>query len=151
MIQYILFFLPLVLSIFISQFINSSNTIWYKNLKKPSWQPPSFLFPIVWTILYLLIGYSAFILYNTIKWKNTYIWSLFWIQLIINYTWSYVFFNQKKLLLPLIIILLLDIFVIWFMIKSYKINKKIVYFFLPYLIWILFATILFTNIYLLNK
>lgn len=126
--------------------IPSVNT-WYVTLNKPFFNPPSWIFGPVWTILYLLMGISLFIVWG--KKKANLKW--FWIQLILNASWSIVFFGLKSPLLAFIIIVLLWIS-IFKTIKAFKkIDKNAAHLLIPYLLWVSFASILNLSIVLLNR
>ena len=118
----------------------------YNTLIKPTFSPPSYLFPIVWTILYLLMGVSYALIENiSRKTKNIY-----YIQLTFNALWSILFFILKWRLISIIWIIISDILVITMIIQMYKQKKIAGLLQIPYLIWILFATYLNLFIYILN-
>lgn len=137
---------PTIVGIIIG--IITSNSINYNNLIKPPLSPPGILFPIVWTILYLLMGISYYLVIKDNKdYKGK---KLYYIQLFVNALWSIIFFVLEWRFIAIIWIILLDILVI-LMIKSfYKESKLAVYLQIPYLLWILFATYLTIGIYILN-
>ena len=133
-----------VIGIITSQFIN------YNTLQKPPLSPPGYIFPIVWTIIYILmgIGYGILKSENKVDEKTKII---YYTQLIINALWSIIFFVLEWRLFSIIWIILLDIVVI-FMIKNFYSKNKIAGLLqIPYLIWILFATYLTIGIYILNN
>ena len=118
----------------------------YNSLVKPPLSPPSIVFPIVWTILYVLMGISYYLLKNPSKKEKIF----YFVQLGVNVLWSVFFFIGKFYLFSFIWIILLDVLVI-FMIGIFYQNSKISgYLQIPYLIWILFATYLNLGIYVLN-
>lgn len=140
--------LPLILGgivgIIISQFMD------YETLQKPPLSPPGFIFGIVWSILYLLMG----IAYGTLVYKgqtNKKISKIYWTQLIVNLIWPILFFVFKARLFSSIWILILLILVINMILKFYKVNKIAGYSQIPYLLWIIFATYLNIGVYILNK
>jgi len=113
-------------------------------------EPPKILFPIVWSILYILMGISSYMIYNSkSKYRNDAL-LIYVCQLIINFFWSIVFFNFRNFLLSFILIVSLDILVILMIYYFYKINKKAALLQIPYLLWILFASFLTYQIYFLN-
>lgn len=128
-----------------SFFTVDSIPIWYATLNKPFFSPPNWIFAPVWTILYLLIGVSLYLV-----WEKRTVPQVFLVQLILNGIWSIIFFGMKNPTLALI-----DIIALWvaitLTIKAFsKINKlagKLLY---PYLVWVSFATILNLSIVLLN-
>ena len=118
----------------------------YNTLIKPAFSPPAYLFPIVWTILYFLMGISYALIENiSRKTKNIY-----YIQLTFNALWSILFFILKWRLISVIWIIILDILVIIMIIQMYKQKKIAGLLQIPYLIWLLFATYLNLFIYILN-
>lgn len=118
----------------------------YNSLVQPPLSPPSIVFPIVWTILYVLMGISYYLLKNSSKKEKI----IYFVQLGVNALWSLFFFIGKFYLFSFIWIILLDVLVI-FMIGIFYQNSKISgYLQIPYLIWILFATYLNLGIYVLN-
>ncbi|MCD0473396.1 tryptophan-rich sensory protein [Flavobacterium sp. EDS] len=132
----------------------SSIDIWYPTLIKPSFNPPNWVFAPAWSLLYLLMGVAAGLVWDRIEYekeavKNALVF--FAIQLALNALWSYLFFGLMNPLLALI-----EIFVLWLMIyetllKFIKINKVAGYLLVPYLLWVSFATILNASIWWLNK
>lgn len=141
-------FFPLFIGIIVGTII--SGNINYIDLNKPILSPPSILFPIVWTILYLLMGISYFIFKNSSNKDDDLISYVYYIQLFINACWSIVFFIFNWYLFSILWIILLDIFVILLIRLFSKNNKISAYLNIPYLIWILFATYLTLGVYILN-
>ncbi len=127
-----------------------SRSIDYNSLQKPPLSPTSILFPIVWTILYLLMGISYGIIdsKSLIEPKTKIIYSL---QLFVNATWSLIFFTLKWRLFAFIWIIILNILVIVMIIDFFKKNKTAGLLQIPYLLWIIFASYLNLGVYLLNK
>lgn len=127
-----------------------SGSIDYNPLQKPFLAPPSIVFPIAWTILYILMGVSYGILKDKslIDSKTNVI---YYLQLIVNALWSIIFFTLKWRLFAFIWIILLDILVIVMIINFYKKNKLSGLLQIPYLLWSLFASYLNLFIYLLNR
>lgn len=127
-----------------------SRSIDYNSLQKPPLSPTSILFPIVWTILYVLMGISYGILdsKSLIELKTKIIYSL---QLFVNATWSLIFFTLKWRLFAFIWIIILDVLVIVMIIDFFKKNKTAGLLQIPYLLWIIFASYLNLGVYLLNK
>ena len=138
-------FLPIILGSIVGFIINKY--IDYPILNKPPLAPPKILFPIMWSIIYLLMGLSYY-LYKK-KTNNTSI--LYYIQLAVNLLWSIIFFVFKFRLLSIFWIILLFILVFLLIISFKKVNKTSSYLNIPYLIWTLFATYLTIGIYILNK
>ena len=140
-------FFPLIIGISVSILTRGNFNL--QELNQPPLSPPSILFPIVWTILYLLIGISYY-LYNknTLKEKIEVI--IYYTQLLINALWSIIFFTLKLRFFSIIWILALVI-LIYLLITLFKQKyKPSAYLLIPYLIWCIFATYLTIGIYLLN-
>lgn len=127
-----------------------SGSIDYNTLQKPFLSPPSIVFPIVWTILYILMGISFARLELNSKIDQD-IKQIYYLQLFVNALWSIFFFVLKWRLFSFIWILLLLTLIIIMIIKFYKKDKIAGLLQLPYLIWTLFATYLNLGVYLLNK
>ena len=127
-----------------------SGSIDYNSLEKPFLAPPSILFPIAWTILYILMGVSYGILKskNLIDSKSKLI---YYLQLFVNAMWSIFFFTLKWRLFSFIWIIVLDILVVLIILNFYKKDKTSGLLQIPYLLWILFASYLNISIYLQNK
>ncbi|MBE6149541.1 MAG: tryptophan-rich sensory protein [Firmicutes bacterium] len=140
-------FLPLLLGTIIG--ILTSNYMDYSNITKPLFSPPGFIFPIVWTILYLLMGLSYFVIKKT-ETSDKKMDFVYYLQLFFNLSWSIIFFVFKFRLLSVIWVVILDILVIYMIYLFYKKIKLSAYLNIPYLIWILFATYLTIGIFILN-
>ncbi len=119
---------------------------WYPLINKPTFNPPAFIFGPVWTILYFLMGISLYLVWQ--KSKTTPI--IFWVQLILNALWSFLFFGLHSPVLALIDIIALLISIILTMKTFYKISKASGLILVPYLFWVLFAAILNFSIWRLN-
>ncbi len=122
----------------------------YSNLQKPFLAPPNILFPIVWTILYVLMGVSYGILKSK-KLTNSKINSIYYIQLGVNALWSFFFFTFEWRLFAVFWILLLDVLVVIMITRFYNKNKLAGLLQIPYLLWIIFATYLNLSFYILNR
>ena len=140
--------IPLVLGGIVG-FIISGST-YYNSLIQPELAPPAILFPIVWTILYFLMGlsYGIITIYSDL---DSDVKTIYYSQLIVNLIWPIIFFVMKNRLLALIWIILLLILIIIMIVKFYKKNKVASLIQIPYLLWTIFATYLNFSIYLLNK
>ena len=122
----------------------------YGELKQPPLSPPSIVFPIVWTILYILMGISQGILksknLDTYETNQIYYW-----QLGFNALWSIFFFTLKWRLFAFIWIIVLAILVILMIIRFYRRDKLAGLLQIPYILWVLFASYLNISIYILNR
>jgi len=130
-----------------------SSTGWYQNLKKPSFNPPGWVFGPVWTILYIMMGVSAFLILqkdisvNAVKTALV----IFLIQLLLNAVWTPLFFGLKSPLLAFIDIVLLWFGILFTIVKFYGISKPAALLLIPYLLWVTFASVLNFAILLLNR
>ena len=122
----------------------------YSTLEKPFLSPPGFLFGIVWTILYVLMGISYGILdkKNLIDGK---IKIIYYLQLAVNLIWPILFFVFKMRFFSIIWIRLLILLIIYMIITFYKKNKLSAYLQIAYLLWTIFATYLNIGIYFFNR
>ena len=125
---------------------------WYATLNKPSFNPPNWLFGPVWTLLYIMMGVSLFLI-----WKegtgNALVkpaLSIFIAQLVLNLLWSVVFFGMQSISGGLVIIILLWIAIIFTITKFQKISTTAGILLIPYLLWVSFASVLNFFFYRLN-
>ncbi|HLC88105.1 MAG TPA: TspO/MBR family protein [Patescibacteria group bacterium] len=135
-----------------SLFTASSISDWYAILNKPFFSPPNWIFAPVWTILYLMMGISAFLIWQKgLKKKGVReSLNLFLVQLALNFFWSIFFFGLKSPLVALICIIALW-YAIYLTIKAFsKISKTASKLLIPYLLWVSFATILNLSLVILN-
>lgn len=128
-----------------SFFTFSAIPTWYQTLNKPSFSPPNWIFGPVWTVLYILMGISLFLV-----WQKKKVPTIFWVQLTLNAFWSIVFFGLRNPLLALVDIAALWIAIVLTIKAFNKINKLAAQLLYPYLAWVSFATILNLAIVLLN-
>tara|TARA_B100000029_G_scaffold431567_1_gene443244 strand:+ start:2199 stop:2684 length:486 start_codon:yes stop_codon:yes gene_type:complete len=124
---------------------------WYQTLNKPTFNPPDWVFGPVWTTLYILMGISIWLIWKKEKSMiRTLCIKLFWFQLFLNIFWTFLFFGIQKISYSLIEIFFL-IFIIILNINYFlKINKIAGYLLIPYLFWVIYASILTFNIWILN-
>jgi len=128
----------------------TSSSIEYNTLIKPVLAPPGILFPIVWTILYILMGVS----YGILKSKSlvdSEINFCYYLQLFVNAMWSIIFFTFEWRLFAFIWLLILILLIILMIIKFYNKDKVAGLLQIPYLLWALFASYLNLSIYILNR
>lgn len=140
-------FLPIILGSIVGLIISGS--IDYASLNKPPLSPPKIIFPIMWTIIYLLMGLSYYIYKKNNEHKNK-IDIIYYTQLLLNLLWPILFFNLKWRLFSIFWISLLTIFVVLLITKYLNHKKTSAYLNIPYILWCLFATYLNIGIYLLN-
>lgn len=125
--------------------------IWYKTLAQPSFAPPSWLFGPVWTTLYTLMGIALFLMWNAPRSRQRRLALVaFFIQLGLNAIWSPIFFGLHVLTASVVVIVLLLITIIITMMAMYKVRPAATYLFIPYVVWVAFATMLNIAIWRLN-
>ena len=116
----------------------------YQTLEKPPLSPPDWIFPIVWIILYALMGIAAYLVYRSdsepVRVKSAL--RIYWLQLLINFSWSIVFFRFQAFWAAFVVLIILLILVITMLVKFAKIRPAAALVSVPYLIWILFAAYL---------
>lgn len=124
---------------------------WYQYLEKPFFNPPNYLFGIVWPILYALMGVSLFLIWvspSNPKKRVAYI--AFSVQLVLNFFWSFIFFNFREPAWALAEIVVLWICITWMIRAFYPIRKWAAILQVPYMLWVSFATALNAAILWLN-
>lgn len=127
-----------------------SKSLDYNLLQKPPLSPPSIVFPIMWTILYILMGISYGIL-DSRGLNDKSVKLIYYVQLFVNALWSIFFFTLKWRLFSFLWILLLDVLVFVMIVEFYKKSKVSGLLQIPYILWCLFASYLNFAIYLLNR
>ena len=126
---------------------------WYSSLNKPAFNPPSWLFAPVWITLYIIIAIAAYIIWKKRERSSEYTTTvvIYVIQLLLNFSWSIVFFGMHQILAALIVILALLVAIIlninWFG----RFSKAAAWMMVPYLLWVSFGTLLNLSILILNK
>ena len=140
--------IPVLVGIVVS--LVTSETMDYSMLKQPMLAPPSILFPIVWTILYILMGVSYGILKSNGK-VDEKINRIYYLQLAVNALWSIFFFILKWRLFSFFWIILLAVLIIIMIIRFYNKNKLAGLLQIPYILWIAFASYLNLAIYIKKK
>lgn len=132
--------------------INSVKT-WYPGIQKPSFNPPNWLFGPVWSTLFIIMGISAYLIWTKRKqvahFPRTV--AIYFIQLILNLGWSFLFFYNHLIGAALIEIVALLVAILVNAIVFYKIDKTAGLLFIPYFLWVSFATFLTYNIFILNQ
>lgn len=131
----------------------SGNAKMYENLNRPWFSPPSWVFPVVWTVLYILMGIAAYRIYLRYKSgeKAKGALLLYGLQLILNFAWSIIFFWFKLYGLAFIELIILLIIIIITTIKFFKFDKIAGWLMVPYIVWVSFAGVLNLFIWMLNE
>ena len=132
----------------------SAITTWYPNLIKPSFNPPNWIFAPVWSMLYIMMGLAAGLIWDRMDSNKPLVQKalvLFALQLALNVLWSYLFFGLKNPMLAGLEIIVLLLLIYETYLQFSKIDSIAGYLFIPYLAWVSFATILNGSIWWLNR
>ena len=122
---------------------------WYSLINKPSFNPPSWIFAPVWTILYLMMTIAIWLFWHS-KSKDMNTTYIYFIHIIFNTTWSIVFFGFHQIFYALLVLLILISLIVILIIRFKRVNIVSFYLMIPYLLWCCFALILNLNLILLN-
>ena len=122
----------------------------YRSLNRPPLSPPGIIFPIIWTILFILMGISIYRIMMTNNSKRSEARLIYFIQLILNALWTPIFFGFRNYFLGFLWIIMLIILVITMIILFNKMDKISAYLNIPYLIWLVFALYLSFGVFILN-
>ena len=126
---------------------------WYSSLEKPVFTPPGWVFGPVWTILYILMGVAAFLVWRRESESQAVKVALGWflVQLVFNALWTPVFFGWRRIDLALVIIALLWVAIVATIRSFSRVSRLAGVLLVPYLLWVSFATVLNTSIWWLNR
>jgi tryptophan-rich sensory protein len=136
-----------------SIFTREAIPTWYATLEKPAFNPPNWLFAPVWTLLYILMGVAAFLVWRK-GLENRQVRTaliVFLVQLVLNALWSVVFFGLESPLYGLVVIAALWVAILFTTLMFYRISRVAGVLMLPYLLWVTFAAVLNESIWLLNR
>ena len=122
---------------------------WYSTLTKPGFNPPDYIFPSIWIILYVSMAFAVWLIWINPK-KTEKIIYIYFIHLLVNASWSVVFFALHQVFLALIVILIILLLVVWLIKLYYPINKVSALLMFPYLAWLSYAFVLNFYIFILN-
>lgn len=124
----------------------------FQTLEKPAFSPPGWLFPVAWTVLYLLMGLASYLVFEStvsMRQKRQAL-TAYGLQLAVNFFWSIIFFNSEAYLLAFLWLLLLWGLIMITLYRFYRITPAAGWLLVPYLLWVTFAGYLNLGIYLLN-
>ena len=133
----------------LSALLTRSSMESFEAINKPPLSPPGWLFPVVWTILFILMGIASYLVVVSGKSSRTAL-TVYGVQLFFNFLWSFLFFNLSQYLFAFVWLVILWILILITMVLFYRISKPAGYLMLPYLLWVTFAGYLNFAIYLLN-
>lgn len=135
----------------LSAFLTSDSMEVYQFLHQPPLSPPGWLFPIVWTILYLLMGIAAYLVWVRDSTGRNGALLFYELQLAFNFVWTLIFFNLQNYGLALLWILILWVLILITTIRFFRETKAAGWLMLPYLLWVSFAVYLNAGVWLLNR
>ena len=149
---------PLLLSLLIplvagglSGILTSGSMQLYQNIKKPPLSPPGWVFPVVWTVLYLCMGIAAYLIFTSESVYKGRALVLYGAQLVVNLLWPVFYFNLEWRLFSFVWLVLLFVLVLVMTVCFFRINSAAGYLMLPYILWLLFAGYLNLATWLLNR
>lgn len=137
----------------LSALLTMENMDIYSRINRPPLSPPSWLFPVVWTILYVLMGIGAALVYNRKEFKPEGVRRaliIYAVNLFLNFFWSIIFFNLEAYFLAFVWLVALWAVIVAMIISFRRVSPAAAYLQIPYLIWVTFAGYLTFAIYLLN-
>lgn len=133
----------------LSAFLTRNSMQTFERIHKPALAPPGWLFPVVWIILYILMGIASYLVLISGKQKKNAL-RVYGVQLLFNFFWSILFFNFEWYLFAFIWLVLLWLMILKTIDLFYQMSKPAGYLMLPYLLWVTFAGYLNLAIYFLN-
>ena len=122
---------------------------WYSLINKPTFNPPSWVFAPVWTTLYLMMTIAIWLFWHSRN-KDMNTIYIYFIHIVLNTTWSIVFFGLHQILLALFVLIVLILMIIILILRFKRVNIVSYYLMIPYLLWCCYALILNFNLFLLN-
>jgi translocator protein len=125
---------------------------WYERLVKPSWRPPNWLFAPAWTVLYLTIAVSGWLVWRKSSLASAALpLAIYLVQLVLNAAWTPIFFGLRRPDLAFIEIVMLWLSIIATIAAFHPVNVKAAWMLLPYLVWVTFAAALNFTVWRLNR
>jgi len=143
--------LPFSLGAIAGMFTAQAVPEWYSTLNQPSFNPPNWIFGPVWTTLYLILGFSFFLIWKQERsqHRNQAI-LIFFVQMVLNFGWSFLFFYYHLIGFALLEIIVLWATIITMILVFYRVKPLAAYLNVPYLLWVTFATVLNAGYFFLN-
>ena len=136
---------------YISRLLQSSSLeLWYPAVVKSPLTPPDAFFPIVWGVLYILMGVAAGLLWSVRSIYSRLLFTLFALQLVLNVLWSFCFFFMQSPVMGLVVILFMDMFAFMYVAGCFMVKRACGWLMMPYVLWLLFATYLNAFIAIVN-
>ena len=148
--SFFLFFIITYSASFIGGFVTVSfKEPWYSQLVKSNYNPPDWVFAPIWTTLYLMMTLAIWFFWHS-KNRDMNTVYIYFIHIVLNTTWSIVFFGMHQILLALIVLMILIVLIIILILKFKRVNYTSSLLMIPYLLWCCYALFLNFNLYILN-
>ncbi len=141
--------IPLAIGLF-AGLLTRNQMMQYDTLQKPALAPPPSAFPAVWTLLYILMGISSYLIWTSYSPGKASALRLYAIQLAVNFVWPILFFGLRLRLIAFLWLCLLIVLVVCMISRFYAINHTAAFLQIPYLVWLLFAAYLNLSVFVLN-
>lgn len=148
--QFLLWAVPPILLGFLSSALSGNPAEIYESLNKPPFSPIPEIFPIIWTVLYIVMGVSAYLISRSDSPHRPRAQIFYLIQLFLNFFWPIIFFSERSYFLAFIWLVLLFVFVVIMSWEFFKVNRTAAFLQLPYLLWLIYASYLNFGVYLYN-
>lgn len=121
---------------------------WYEGLAKPFFNPPNWLFGPAWTVLYILISIAGWLVWQ--RDRSSAPMMIWWVQLALNFAWSPVFFTAQQIGAALVVVAAMLVAILAFIVAAWPRDRVAAWLFVPYAMWVAFATLLNASIWVLN-
>ena len=121
---------------------------WYEGLAKPFFNPPNWLFGPAWTVLYILISIAGWLVWQ--RDRSSAPMMIWWVQLALNFAWSPVFFTAQQIGAALVVVAAMLVAILAFIFAAWPGDRAAAWLFVPYAMWVAFATLLNASIWVLN-
>lgn len=121
---------------------------WYAELTKPSWTPPNWVFGPVWSVLYVMIAIAGWLAWRA-EGVSTSVW-IWLVALVANGSWTFLFFGQHQIGLALVCISILFVAIVGFIVAAWRSARVAAWLFVPYLVWVGYATSVNAGTWVLN-
>lgn len=143
-------FIPCVIGLYFTP--SGASDVWYNALNKSALTPAGWVFGVAWGVLYLLLGIALFLVINNARTRQnkTKAYVLFFVQMVLNALWTYVFFGVHMAGAALIVLVALLLVSIWMMRAFRAISRPAAYLIWPYILWLMFAMYLNGTIVFIN-
>ena len=125
---------------------------WYETLAKPVWTPPNWLFPVAWTLLYLMIAFAGWLVWRNVGFAAAGLgFAFYFAQLALNAAWSWLFFGLHRIELALVDVIAMWLAIVATMVAFYAKHPGAAYLLAPYLVWVSYAAVLNLAVWRMNS